>query len=134
MYLFDTSVWIDFLKNHSSSKTELLETSLSDFEVATCPTLFQEILQGIKNQKHYEEVYLLLHISTKKLGNDPFEAATGAAQIYRSLRQTGISIRKPNDCLIAWYCIENDLELVHNDVDFTMIAKHFPLKTWEGNS
>lgn len=132
MYLFDTSVWIDFLKNHPSSKTELLETSLSDFEVATCPTLFQEILQGIRNQKQYEEVYLLLHISTKKLADDPFEAATGAANIYRTLRTKGISIRKPNDCLIAWHCIENDLELVHNDVDFEMISLHFPLKTWLG--
>lgn len=130
MFLFDTSVWIDYLKNVQTPYTKLLSLSLSKNRVLSCPTLFQEILQGMRDRKKYEEVYSLLFLATNRIENDPYEAAVGAANIYRTLLAKGITIRKPNDCLIAWYCLENDLELVHNDVDFDMIAQHFPLKIW----
>ncbi|MEQ8878296.1 MAG: PIN domain-containing protein, partial [Cyclobacteriaceae bacterium] len=54
-----------------------------------------------------------------------------AAKLYHSLRKKGTNIRKPNDCLIAWYAIHHDLTLVHNDQDFDLIAKHTPLKIYQ---
>jgi predicted nucleic acid-binding protein len=58
------------------------------------------------------------------------DAAVGAAKLYRNLRKKGITIRKPNDCLIAYYAITNDIELVHNDSDFDLIAENSTLKIW----
>ena len=56
---------------------------------------------------------------------------TAAAQLYRQLRKKGVTIRKPNDCLIAAYALHFDLELCHNDVDFDQIAAHTDLKIWK---
>jgi predicted nucleic acid-binding protein len=60
---------------------------------------------------------------------NPIEAALDAANLYRSLRQKGVTIRKANDCLIAAYAIHFSIEICHNDVDFDQIAQHSSLKT-----
>ena len=44
-----------------------------------------------------------------------------SAEIFRSLRKQGITIRKPVDCLIAAVSIENNVPLLHNDRDFDHI-------------
>ena len=51
-----------------------------------------------------------------------------AADIYRKLRKSGITIRKTNDCIIAATALEHRCTLLHNDKDFMPIAKHFPLQ------
>ena len=51
-----------------------------------------------------------------------------AVDIYRKLRKKGITIRKSIDCIIAATVLEHHGRLLHNDNDFTLIAKHFPLK------
>jgi len=38
-----------------------------------------------------------------------------AADMYRSLRRRGITIRNSVDCMIAAVAIEHDLPLLHND-------------------
>ena len=52
-----------------------------------------------------------------------------SAEIYRSLRKKGITIRKPIDCMIASVAIAHKVPLLHNDKDFTPIEKHCGLKT-----
>ncbi|MFN3488286.1 MAG: hypothetical protein ACK4YV_04095 [Emticicia sp.] len=47
------------------------------------------------------------------LQTDAKDAAFGAAELYRNLRKKGITIRKPNDCLIAFYAIHFDLMIDH---------------------
>jgi predicted nucleic acid-binding protein len=120
-YIFDTSVWIDFFKGNNSDQTRLLVYLLeNDLHVYYCPVILQEVLQGIKKDSELEEVkegFTVLN----KLIEDPYQAATGAAEIYRNLRKKGITIRKGNDCLIAWYGIKNDLEIIHCDRDYDMI-------------
>jgi hypothetical protein len=128
--LFDTSVWIDYLQGRDNTKTELLnEYLLSTSYLRTCPVIIQEILQGVKNDTQFSQ---LSNDLGKLMGfsNDPIESAIGAAQIYRNLRKKGVTIRKPNDCLIAYYAISNDVKLVHNDSDFDLIAQHTSLKIW----
>ena len=60
---------------------------------------------------------------------DPLEAAYGAAAIYQDARKHGITIRKSNDCLIAFYTIFYDAVLLHNDEDFNKIAEYTHLQT-----
>jgi predicted nucleic acid-binding protein len=61
----------------------------------------------------------------------PVEAAIGAAELYRSLRKKGLTIRKSNGWMIAYYAIEFSIKLVHSDSDFDLIGKHSRLKTWK---
>jgi len=51
-----------------------------------------------------------------------------AAELYSSLRQKGVTIRKPNDCLIAIYALHFEREICHNDSDFELIAQNSSLK------
>lgn len=69
---------------------------------------------------------LLLGIARVEL--DPYAAAIGAGEIFFSCRKAGITIRKSNDCLIAFYCISSNLVLLHRDRDFDLISKIINLK------
>ncbi len=84
------------------------------------------MLQGCKQKSQFDKVTELLNALNLLEIND-YEAAYGAAQIYQSLRNKGITIRKPNDCLIAYYAMHFDCELVQNDPDFDLIAKEYTL-------
>ncbi|MCP4456750.1 MAG: PIN domain nuclease [Cytophagales bacterium] len=83
-------------------------------------------MQGIKHDKIHKSCQDSFS-AIPMLSANMWDASTGAA-IYRKLRKLGTTIRKPNDCLIAWYAISFDLTLVHNDPDFENIARHSPLK------
>lgn len=123
-YIFDTSVWIDFFKGNKSDETRLLVHHLeNDLPVYYCPVILQEVLQGIKKDPEFEEVKDAFTV-LNPLEENPYHAATGAAELYRNLRKKGITIRKSNDCLIAWYANNNKLEIVHRDRDFDLINQN----------
>jgi predicted nucleic acid-binding protein len=132
--IFDTSVWIDFLRKKRSPATDLLKRCIEeDDQVLMLPVILQEILQGIRDDKQFEHLRHIL-IEFQCLYHHPPEAAIGAASLYRKLRQKGVTIRKSNDCLIAWYAITFNRPLVHLDRDFDMISKHSKLKTWKARA
>ena len=129
--LFDTSIWIDYLSGQETSKVNLLDEYLLNTDVLQiCPPIIQEILQGIRQDEQFSKIkknldrLLCLQIDAK-------EAAFGAAELYRNLRKKGITIRKPNDCLIAFYAISFDVELVHKDSDFDLMIDHTPIKIYQ---
>jgi predicted nucleic acid-binding protein len=129
--LFDTSIWIDYLRGQETSKVNLLDEYLLNTDVLQiCPPIIQEILQGIRQDEQFSKIrknlnrLLCLQIDAK-------EAAFGAAELYRNLRKKGITIRKPNDCLIAFYAISFNVELVHNDSDFDLMIDHTPIKIYQ---
>ncbi|MFM8833974.1 MAG: PIN domain nuclease [Cytophagales bacterium] len=129
--IFDSSVWINFFRGVRSESTQLLDEQLLDYgaDVHLCPPIFQEILQGLRSEDNPESIKDLL-MTSSLLQLDPYFVADNAAAIYRSLRTKGITIRKPNDCIIAFYAIHFNLVLVHSDFDFDKIAKHTALKVY----
>jgi hypothetical protein len=54
--------------------------------------------------------------------------ALKSAANFRTLREKGITVRKTIDAIIATYCIENNLPLLHSDKDFQPFHKHLKLK------
>jgi predicted nucleic acid-binding protein len=130
--IFDTSVWIDFLKNKANPQSDLLTSYIErNDQVLLIPVILQEILQGIREDAKYRHVKEILSYFTV-LQIPPIQAAIGAAELYRGLRKKGVTIRKSNDCLIAFYAIEFSTPLVHLDSDFDLVGKHSRLKTWRG--
>jgi predicted nucleic acid-binding protein len=131
MILFDSSVWIAYANGISNPQTQQLKYLLSkQKDVFVNATIVQEVLQGLRDDKQYSIWYGVMSLSTVVLTLPHFEAAINAAQLYRQLRKKGVTIRKPNDCLIAAYAIHYDVELCHNDRDFDLIAAHTALKIW----
>jgi predicted nucleic acid-binding protein len=132
--IFDTSVWTDFLRNKSTPASDLLADYIEqNDQILLVPTILQEILQGIREDTQYHHIKeILSYFSVLQMS--PVQAASGAAELYRALRKKGLTIRKSNDCLIAFYAIEFSTMLVHSDNDFDLIGKHSKLKTWKGKS
>ena len=46
----------------------------------------------------------------------------------RRLRCRGVTVGKTMDMLIGTYCLMHDHEILHNDRDFDVLAKHLGLK------
>lgn len=126
--LVDTSVWIDALNGKKTWQTKLLDRLIDeDAHIVLCPIIIQEILQGIREDSDF---ILIRHNLSgfEILNTDPLEAAYGAASLYRSVRKRGVTIRKSNDCLIAFYAISYKATLLHNDDDFNKIAQYTALE------
>ena len=128
--IIDTSVWIDYFNGIIDERTNATEKFIIDGEVLMLPIILQEVLQGIRNSKDF--------INTKNafLRNTFFEfntieMALEAASLFRYLKRSGVTVRKPNDCLIAAICIQNKFSLLHNDKDFNNIAKYTSLKIYK---
>ena len=128
MVLVDTTVWVDFFGDRPLPHVEALQELIEgDADLCICGVILTEVLQGIradadyrKTRDYFESLILM-----------PMRRGTyeKSAQLYRSLRKKGVTIRKPIDCMIASVAIEHDLPLLHNDRDFDNIAKHSKLKT-----
>lgn len=125
MILVDTSVWIDFFANRPKPHVDTLrQRILNNDELAICGIVLTEVLQGIREDKEHQRVKeYMSYLTLLPLNNETF---LHAAQIYRTLRKQGITIRKTNDCLIAAVALENNCALLHNDSDFRLIAKAYP--------
>ena len=123
--LIDTSVWIDFFNGVNSDNVKIFVDYLeNDYPIFICPIIIQEILQGIKSEKEYGQIKDYL-FALNVLNDDAIEAAFGAVKIYRKIREKGITIRKSNDCLIAYYAIKYSLKILHKDRDFDNILKYY---------
>lgn len=128
MIMIDTSVWIDQLIGNKTKQTHRLSLLIEDsVPLCTCGLIITEVLQGCREDRLYREVRdILTNLVYLQFTIDIF---IHASDLYRSLRKNGVTIRKPVDCMIASVCIEHEVELLHNNKDFTLIAKHSKLKT-----
>jgi predicted nucleic acid-binding protein len=125
MLLLDSSVWIDSHRGLVTEATRFVEMRDEQEEIATTGIIFQEVLQGIRQDAEYDRMRQALWSA---LILEPRELSTYevAAQLYRTARAAGFTIRSPNDCLIAAIALEHGALLVHNDQDFLALAQVEP--------
>ncbi len=128
MILVDTSVWIDYFNGNESEKTEILDAALDKDTVAIGDIIFLEILQGFRHDRDFDRAKNTLSVLDHydMLGSS---MVLKCANNYRTLRRKGITIRKTTDIIIATFCIENKLPLLHSDRDFIPFEKHLDLRT-----
>ena len=127
MVLVDTTVWIDLFAAKSTPEVAELERMLNEKEdICICGIILTEVLQGIREDEDYQRT--LSRFNTFLFLPMTHSAFLRAAELYRSLRRRGITIRKPVDCMIASVAIEHDLALLHNDRDFDRIETYCGLK------
>ncbi len=128
LIVVDTSIWVDVFRGRESSGAKLCLEFLERGEpVAITEVIFTEVLQGVEDEKqarHVESHFRALPI----LRLDDLDAWSLAADLYRSARQNGDTIRNTTDYLIAAPCIRADATLLHQDVDFNRLASCSGLK------
>ena len=123
MIVVDTTVWIDFLEARGTAfdrhLTELVE---NDAPIALVDIVYCEVLQGIRDEEAYHRtrVSLRAHPILRPRGLETFETA---ANLYRTARRRGLTVRRSVDCLIAATCLESGAEIYHNDRDFDALAR-----------
>lgn len=130
MIVVDTSVWIDFFNGTAATHVDqLIELIEQNQPIALTDIVLTEILQGLRSEKEARSVEEhLLSFPILQLKN--LEDFTLAAQLYRTARRAGITIRKTLDCLIAAPCIRTGAPLLHADSDFDRLAQCTPLRIW----
>jgi hypothetical protein len=127
MILVDTSVWIDYFNGIDSRQTAKLDACLSDTVIVAGDLIIAELLQGFRADKDFQIAKSLLEpLEQVSLCNT--EIAIKSARNYRLLRKQGITIRKTIDCIIATYCIENNMALLFSDRDFEPFVSVLNLK------
>ena len=128
MVLVDSSVWIDYFStDRSTPQTEHLEQLVSTTPIVVGDLILAEVLQGFRNDNDYKTARSLLE-NFEMATISSVEIAIKSADNYRLLRKKGLTVRKTIDCLIATYCIENKISLLHSDRDFDAFVKHLGLK------
>jgi len=119
----DTTVWIDFFGARETvfdrHLTALVE---ADAPIVLVDIVYCEVLQGIRDEEAYRRTRasLLAHPILSPRGLETFERA---ANLYRTARRRGLTIRRGVDCMIAAMCLESGAEIFHNDRDFDAIAR-----------
>jgi predicted nucleic acid-binding protein len=127
MELADTSVWIDYFNGVANWQTDRLDWLLGVQPVALGDLILTEVLQGFDREVDFQRARSLLSaLPLYELGG--YQLCLQAANNYRLLRRRGISVRKTIDVFIATSCIEWNLELLHNDRDFTLMEQVLGLK------
>lgn len=129
MIFLDSTVLIDYFNGKNNWQVEVLDSILGRELVVIGDYVLTEVLQGFRSDKEYQKAKIILlsfpcfNIGGKKM-------ALQSTKNYRYLRKKRITVRKTIDTMIATFCIENKLTLLHNDKDFEPFAKHLKLKVF----
>lgn len=127
MIVVDSSIWIDYFTGKDTPGAEKLDSLLGEDLVAIGDLMLTEVLQGFRADKDYRKAKKLL-LSLAVLNILDTDIALKSAVNFRKLRKKGITVRKTIDAIIATYCIENDLPLLHSDRDFHPFHEHLNLR------
>jgi len=127
MILVDSSVFIDYFNGIINWHTDELNALLGNELVITGDYILAEVLQGFRNDKDYKIAKEIMQsFPCFNICNE--ELAIKSADNFRYLRRKGITIRKTVDLIIGTFCIENEIELLHNDRDYEPMGQYLNLK------
>jgi len=127
MILIDTSILIGYFKGIKGEPYNRLDSFIEqNIPLGICNQVYQEVLQGSKNEKEFvllNEYLNTLDFYDLRYGKKSYE---NAAWMYYKCRKAGITPRSTIDMVIAQTAIDNNLLLFHNDNDFIQISRVIP--------
>jgi len=127
MILVDTSILVGYLKGLKGEPYDKLDDIIDqNIPIGICNQVYQEVLQGAKNEKEFDllkEYLNTMDIYDLRYGKKSYE---NAAWLYFKCRKAGITPRSTIDLIIAQTAIDNNLLLFHNDKDFLQISQIVP--------
>lgn len=125
MILIDTSAWVEFFRDTGSAVCNRVEVLLES-EIATCDAVRMEVLAGARNERHLRSLQrLLAQAVVLPMGPADYD---DAATLYRFCRREGETVRKLIDCLISAVAIRAGVPILHNDIDFDVLARYTDLR------
>jgi predicted nucleic acid-binding protein len=125
MVIVDTSVWIEVFRRKAPLD---LDEYVEFDDIVTCLPVIQEVLQGFRDESAFRKArgaMLSLPVVDSPMTLETFEAAT---TLYRAARRAGFTVRSSIDSQIAACALRHDLEVLHRDRDYGLLAKVSPLR------
>jgi predicted nucleic acid-binding protein len=120
----DTSAWVELFRGTGSAVHLRLRQALQSGEALFMPDpVYQELLQGARSPEHFVRLQSELDTVRTLDAHDSREVARQGAMLSARCRWQGVTIRSPNDCLIAAWAIESGEPLLHADRDFLQLAQ-----------
>ncbi len=131
MVVADSSVWIDFFNAQPNPARDTLRRLLheGDTRVVVPDLVLFEVLRGFRDEREQRQARILM-MSLDVAETSGVALCLQAAQHYRDLRKTGVTVRNGIDVLVATFCIENDYVLLHRDRDFLAFEQQRGLRGW----
>ncbi len=129
--LVDTSAWIEYLRATGSAAHLTVRGLLErDAPLATTDVIVMEVLAGGRDAAQVTRLRGLLGRCTfhPTIGLDDFEAA---ADLYRTCRRRGETVRALNDCLIGAVAVRIGTPILHADRDFGALARCTHVRLYE---
>lgn len=129
--LVDTSAWVEFLNGTHSPEARSLDRLLAgEDDVATCGLVVAEVFQGIRSERRELEAFFRKMTFLEPAGIDTY---LKAADLHRSLRRRGVTVRSTIDCLLAVLAAENGCDLLFRDRDLRLIVGSglLDVRSWE---
>jgi hypothetical protein len=100
---------------------------LGNEPLAAGDIILTEVLQGFGSDRDFEQAKELFEpLTLIDLGGK--QVAIQAVRNFRTLRASGITVRKTVDTIIATRCIQDGLALLYSDRDFDPFVKHLGLR------
>ena len=130
--LIDTSAWVEFLNGTRSPHADAVEALLrSDDEPCTCGIVVAEVFQGLRKDATRAAI-------ERSFRDMSFVEPEGigtylrAAEVYRKLRERGVTIRSTIDCVLAVMAEQAACALLarDRDIDALLASGLVNVKPW----
>jgi predicted nucleic acid-binding protein len=126
--LIDSSAWIEFVRATGSPVDSRLTSLIREgATIASTEPVLMEVIAGARDNVGSVQLRRLL-TSFSWIPVDPASDFEGAATIYRSCREAGITPRGLIDCMIAAIALRAGANLLTADGDFARIGSVVPLR------
>lgn len=127
MMLADSSAWVEFLRRTGSEVARRFAQAFFSDQLLTSETVMLEVLAGARDRDdEFRLKRMLTSVHLVPVGD--LSTWESAAQIYRACRAGGETVSGQLDCLTAAIAIRDEVEILHADRDFDVIARHTPLR------
>jgi predicted nucleic acid-binding protein len=127
--LVDSSVWIAIFRGTDPWTAEYMTKVFFSRKILIADLVYVEVVRGAVNDAEARLIGAKLN-DFEHVSIGGVERARTAVDHHRFLRSKGITVRGTVDLLIATWCIENDVPLLHADRDFVGFEEHLGLKRW----
>jgi predicted nucleic acid-binding protein len=128
----DSSVWIDFFNAAANPARDVLRRLLheGDTRIVVPDLVLFEVLRGFRHERDLRQARMLMtSLDIEEASNA--DCALEAAEHYRDLRKSGVTVRSGIDVLVATFCIRHDYLLLHRDRDFQAFEARRGLRGWK---
>lgn len=121
--LVDTSAWVEYLRGTGSPYNNWVREAIrAETPLGWTQPILYELTAGAGSSRRAEELRALL-LRGPMIAVEGLQDWEDAAQLYRSARSRGLTVRSSIDCLIAAVALRTGSPVLALDRDFEALAQ-----------